>query len=256
MSAEIRVFRCLDDNFGYLVHLPDAGVTIAVDAPDAGTIQSELDRAGWTLTHILVTHRHADHIQGIPALKATSGAEVIAARQAGEAVPGADRRVSGGERIEIGGIAFDVYDTPGHCADHISFHAPAIAALFCGDVIFKLGCGRVMESPPETMFASIRTLAALPGGTRVYGGHDYALSNARFAAAAEPGNPKVAAALAQAEADKAAGRLTAITTLDEEKATNPFLRAGEPALARAVNLEGASPAAVFAALREWKNGFR
>ncbi len=255
MNPEIRVFRCLEDNFGILVSLPGADAVIAIDAPDAAAIGAELDRAGWRLTHILVTHRHGDHIQGIPELKGRGGVEVIAARQAGDAVP-ADRRVAGGDRIAFGDIAFDVYDTPGHCADHISFHAPALKALFCGDVIFKLGCGRVMEGPYETLFASIRMLAALPDDTRVYGGHDYALSNARFAAAADPGNAAVKAALAQAEADREAGRLTAITTLAQEKRTNPFLRTGDPAVARAAGREGASEAEIFKALREWKNGFR
>ncbi len=255
MAITITPFRCLDDNFGVLIHNEATGALISVDAPDAPAIAAEADRIGRPVSHIIVTHRHADHVQGIAALKARYGCEVIAARQAGSDVPEVDRRVAGGETIHVGGIEMHVHDTPGHCIDHISFHAPAAKAVFCGDVIFKLGCGRVMESPYETMFASITALAALPDDTRVYGGHDYALGNARFAAAVEPGNPKVQAALQQAEADKAAGRLTAITTLAEEKETNPFLRAHVPAVAAAVGLPGGSPAEVFKALREWKNRF-
>lgn len=255
MAASIRRFRCLDDNIGVLVHCDRTGACAAIDVPDAATVLRELADAGWTLTDILVTHRHGDHVQGIPAVKEATGARVTGARQAAAAVPGMDRLVAEGDRVAVGELEFRVLDTPGHCIDHVSYFAPDAEALFCGDVLFKLGCGRVMESPYEVMWASLRKLMALPAGTAVYCGHDYTLSNARFALAAEPGNSKVAALLAQAEADVAARTLTALTTLGDEMASNPFLRAGEPALARSVKLEGHPAGEVFAALREWKNRF-
>lgn len=255
MTVQIKVFRCLTDNFGYLIHSPRTGATIAVDAPDAGAVARECLSAGWALTHVLVTHRHLDHIQGLPALKENFGVEIIAAHQAGDSVAPVDRRVGGGDRIDVGGIGFAVFDTPGHCDDHVSYYASDAEALFCGDVIFKLGCGRVLEGEAGVLFRSIDKLNELPDDTRIYGGHDYALGNARFAAAVEPDNPVVVAALAQAEADAKSGTLTSITTLRDERAMNPFLRTGVPAVQRAVKLEGAEPEAVFAALREWKNRF-
>lgn len=255
MSAEIRVFRCLQDNIGALIHDPATGACAAIDAPEEGPILRALDEAGWRLTDILVTHRHGDHTQAIEPLKRRFGARVVAPAKAGTAVPAVDERVGEGDTVRVGALSAAVWETPGHCADHVAFSFADERAVFAGDTLFTLGCGRVMESGPETMWASLQRLAGLPDGTRVYSGHDYVLANARFALAADPENDALKARAAEAERAKGEGRFLVPSTIGEEKATNPFLRAGEPALARSVRREGASAAAVFAALREWKNRF-
>lgn len=255
MSAEIHTFRCLSDNLGVLMRCTATGAVATIDAPDAEAIGRELDAAGWKLTDILVTHRHADHVQGVPALKARYGASVIAPKRAAREVPDADRLVGEGDVVMVGNLTGAVFDTPGHCDDHISYHFAAAKALFCADTLFKLGCGRMFEGEAATFWHSLKKLMALPDDTIVHGGHDYTLANARFAAAVLPGDAGLVAALADAQAKADAGHFNALTTLGAEKRLNPFLRAGEAAVAAAAGKPGRPAAEVFGALREWKNRF-
>ena len=255
MTAEIRVFRCLEDNIGALVHDPATGSCAAIDAPEEAPIVKALEETGWRLTHILVTHRHGDHVQGIEPLKARYGCRVIAPDKAIREVPALDATVREGDTVRVGDLTAHVWETPGHCRDHIAYWFAADRALFAGDTIFTLGCGRVSESSYADMWASLSRLASLPDAARVYSGHDYTVANARFALAADPDNPALKARAAEADRAKAEGRFLIPSTIGEEKATNPFLRAGDPAVARSVGREGDDPAVVFQALREWKNRF-
>jgi hydroxyacylglutathione hydrolase len=254
MPAEIYVFRCLEDNIGALIHDPQTGQCAAIDAPEEAAVLQALKDTGWQLSDILVTHRHADHVQGIPGLKRRFGCRVVAPQKAAGEVP-ADAYVREGDTIKVGELAAHVWETPGHCRDHISLWFAADRALFAGDTLFTLGCGRVMESPYSEMWHSLQRLAALPGEAKVYSGHDYVMSNAKFALAADPDNEVLKRRVAKAEQLAAEGKFLVPSTIEAERATNPFLRAGEPALARSVKLEGAEPGAVFEALREWKNRF-
>jgi hydroxyacylglutathione hydrolase len=255
MPAQIHVFRCLDDNIGALVHDPNTGACAAIDAPEEGPILAALAETGWTLTDILVTHRHNDHIAAVEPLKRRTGCRVIAPAKARAAVPDADAYVQEGDTVLVGDLQAEVWDTPGHCADHISYWFEADRALFAGDTIFTLGCGRVLEGSYADLWHSLERIAALPDETRVYSGHDYVLSNARFALAVDPDNETLKERAAEAERAKAEGRFLVPSTLAAEKAANPFLRAGEPPLAKSVHKEGAGAAEVFQALREWKNRF-
>ena len=255
MAAEIRVFRCLEDNIGALVHDPATGACAAIDAPEEAPILRVLEETGWRLTDILVTHRHVDHVQGIEGLKRRFGCRVVAPHKARAEVPAVDATVREGDTVRVGQLSAQVWETPGHCRDHIAYWFARDCGAFVGDTLFTLGCGRVMESSHEEMWASLSRLAGLPDDARVYSGHDYTISNARFALAADPDNRVLKARAAEAERAKTEGRFLIPSTIGEEKATNPFLRAGEPALARSVGKQGAAPAAVFQALREWKNRF-
>jgi hydroxyacylglutathione hydrolase len=188
MPAEIHVFRCLEDNIGALIHDPSTGACAAIDAPEEGPILAALTERGWRLSDILVTHRHADHVQGIPALKQRTGCRVVAPVKAQGQVPVVDAWVREGDTVHVGDLQAHVWETPGHCADHISYWFAADRALFAGDTLFTLGCGRVLEGSYAHLWASLQRLAALPDESRVYSGHDYVLSNARFALAADPDN--------------------------------------------------------------------
>ncbi|MCJ2078512.1 hydroxyacylglutathione hydrolase [Methylobacterium sp. E-016] len=255
-APEIRTFLCRSDNIGVLIRDPATGACAAIDVPEAAPVLAMLKQTGWRLTDILVTHRHGDHIAGIPEVKRATGARVTAPAKAGPAIPDVDRTVSEGDTVRVGDLSAEVWETPGHCADHVTYWFAEPGIVFSGDTLFTLGCGRVMESPPETLWRSLERFLPLPDATQVYSGHDYVLSNARFAVAAEPGNADLHGRLREAEELKSSGRFLVPSTMAAERATNPFLRSGLPALKTAVGLdEAADPATVFVALREWKNRF-
>ncbi|CAN7476318.1 hydroxyacylglutathione hydrolase [Bosea sp. LjRoot90] len=252
MPLDIHVFRTLSDNAGALLRDPGTGACATVDVPDAGEVLAAAKAKGWTISQVLVTHEHADHVQGIAALKQATGAKVFAPEAARAGAP-VDVVLGEGDRVAVGGYEFETWATPGHAEGHVSFIGADVALV--GDVVFVMGCGRVMPGRMEAMWTSLSRIMVLPDATTLITGHDYTLSNARFAAAMDPSNPAVAARLTEAEAAKADGRFWALTTVGEERATNPFFRAGEPALAATLGIVGKPAGEVFTALREAKNRF-
>ncbi len=253
MAAEIRLFPCLSDNYGYLVHDPATGATASIDAPDAGAIVKALQREGWTLTDILVTHHHADHVGGIAELKAKYGCRVVAPHDKTTAIPQVDERVKEGDTVRVGHLAARVLETPGHTLDHISYVFDGERALFCADTLFSIGCGRVFEGDYPMMWASLLKLRTLPNDMRIYCGHEYTASNVKFALGIEPDNPALKARAGEVARQRAANQPTIPTLIRDEKEANVFLRADVPAVAAAVGLAGKSPAEVFGELRERKN---
>jgi hydroxyacylglutathione hydrolase len=251
---DIHIFRTLSDNAGALIRDSATGSCAAVDAPDAGQVLAAAREKGWTIGDIFVTHAHHDHTQGVAELKAATGAKVCGPADAADSAP-LDRILKEGDRVGLGAENFEIWHTPGHADGHLTFASAQGRLALVGDVVFVMGCGRVQPGQMGAMWTSLSRVMSLPDDVRLIAGHDYTLSNARFAVAMDKDNPAVAARLNEAEAGKAAGRFWALTTVGEEKATNPFFRAGEPALAAAVDLRGASAGKVFAALREAKNRF-
>ncbi|MYZ49186.1 hydroxyacylglutathione hydrolase [Propylenella binzhouense] len=255
MALEIAQFIGRSDNFCVLVHDPASGATAAIDAPDSDAIAKVLESRGWRLTHILVTHKHLDHIEGIPALKEAYSAEVIGPAASAAETGLYDRTVSEGDRFTFGGTPVEVIGTPGHTLDHVTYYLPEEKLAFAGDTIFAMGCGRVIEGTPEMMWASLLKLRALPPDTTVYCGHEYTLANARFAATVDPSNTEVSERLREVERLRENGEVTLPTTIAREIATNPFLRADSPLVMAAVDMNGADPAAVFAEIRRRKDRF-
>lgn len=253
--ADLRIhqFNCLSDNFGVLMHDPASGDTASIDAPDAEPVRMALAANGWKLTHILVTHHHADHTQGIAALKAETGCTVIGPKGEAQKIPTLDRTVGGGDKLTFGGHEVQVIDTPGHTAGHITYFIPDQKVAFVGDTLFAIGCGRVIEGNPQMMWESLSRLAKLPGDTMIYCGHEYTQSNARFALTIEPENAELQARADEVERLRADGKATCPTRLDQELAINPFLRAHVPAIRKRLGLESAADWQVFAEIRERKN---
>ena len=246
------------DNYIWMMH--NGAQALVVDPGEAAPVQAALDARGLQLAGILVTHHHGDHVGGVDALRSRLHGPVYG--PASERIPEPFEPLVAGDRLQLLGLDFEVFDVPGHTAGHIAYlHRPAGQApiLFCGDTLFSAGCGRLFEGTPEQMHASLAQLAALPGDTRVCCTHEYTLSNLRFASAVEPGNAAIAAYTAWCEAERAAGRATLPSTIARELTINPFLRCdqtGVVASARAHGAANETPVAVFAALRQWKNQFR
>jgi hydroxyacylglutathione hydrolase len=203
-----------------------------------------------------VTHKHGDHIEGIPELKRRYGATVIGPRAEAGSIPTLDKQVAEPDTVEVGSLRAKVFDTPGHTAGHICYWFEKEKLLFSADTLFALGCGRAFERPASVLWDSLLKLRKLPDDTTVYCGHEYTLSNARFSVTVDPDNKALKDRLAAVEKARAANQPTVPSRLGDEKATNPFLRADDPAVAAAVGMQGKDAAAVFTELRERKNNFR
>jgi hydroxyacylglutathione hydrolase len=255
MPAEIRLFLCLKDNYGVLLHDPDTGATAAIDAPEAAPIEDALKAAGWNLTDILVTHHHHDHTGGIVTLKRKYGCRVVAPTKEAGKIPEVDRTVHEGETVHVGNLAANVIDTPGHTLGHIAywFHADKLA--FVGDTLFSIGCGRVIEGTPDIMWHSLTKLRDLPNDTEIYCGHEYTAANIKFALTIDRNNPVLEARAAQVEQLIAEGEPTIPVTIGDEKLANPFLRADVPDLAVDIGMANRPAAEVFAEIRARKNKF-
>jgi len=224
-KLDIVRIAALSDNYIWLVHDPDSGETMVVDPAEADPVLAEAERRGWTISAIWNTHWHPDHTGGNAAIKQATGAPVIAPAAEAAKIPTADRLVAEGDTVKLGSHVATVLETPAHTAGHITYHFADDAVAFTGDTLFAMGCGRLFEGTAAQMYANMQRLADLPPETWVYCAHEYTLSNARYARVAEPDNDAIADRLRDVEAMRERGEATVPTTIAQERATNPFMRA-------------------------------
>jgi hydroxyacylglutathione hydrolase len=258
MAAIIPV-PAFSDNYVWV--LREGAQAAVVDPGDANPVLDYVGREGLAICAILATHHHRDHVGGVAALVERFDAPVFG--PARESIPARTRALAEGDTVDVRGIgdAFRVLDIPGHTAGHIAYvgRVNGTAVVFCGDTLFAAGCGKLFEGTPAQMWTSLGKLAALPAETQVYCGHEYTLANLRFAAAVEPANAAIAQRTRRERDKRDRGVPTVPSTIGEELATNPFLRAGQPAVRAAAEAQVGHPladeVAVFAALRAWKNAF-
>jgi len=245
----------LTDNYIYLLHDTASGSTAVVDPALSQPVLDELKHQGWRLDWILNTHHHSDHVGGNLELKAKTGCQVIAANSDKDRIPGFDKGVDDGDVIKIGQYAAKVLATPGHTSGHIVYYFADAAALFCGDTLFSMGCGRLFEGSAEQMWQSLQKLKALPGDTRIYCAHEYTQANGRFALTVEPENQALQQRMIEVNQLRRENRSTVPSILQQELDTNPFLREDSLALQRQINRKGGTPVSVFAEIRRLKDHF-
>lgn len=252
---QVERLPLLQDNYAWLVLDTDTGVSGVVDPAVAAPVLARLRELDRGLDWILATHHHGDHVGGNLELKAATGCRVAGAEADAHRIPGIDVRLAEGQRFEFGSRAAEIIATPGHTSGHISFWFSGDKALFCADTLFALGCGRLLEGDAATMQRSLAKLRALPDDTLVYCGHEYTLSNARFAVTVDPDNTMLRERATRVAAIREQGGPTVPSTLSEEKATNPFLRWDDPSIRRHLGMQTAGDAEVLGEIRRRKDRF-
>ena len=254
-QLQLFQFPYLSDNYGFLLNDEETGETAAIDCGDAESYLQALDSTSWKLTEIWITHHHWDHTQGLEEVKAKTGCKVCGPEEKAKAIAGLDEKFWDGDKFTFAGREVQVISTPGHTTDMINFYLPSEGKLFSGDTLFTLGCGRLFEGTPQMMWEGLQKLMALPVETLVYGSHEYTLANAKFALSVDKENEMLHARSVEFIEMREKGEATVPTTLELELATNPFLRAGDGSIRKALNLQDASDAAVFAEIRKRKDNF-
>jgi hydroxyacylglutathione hydrolase len=255
MPLELVTIPCLSDNYAYLVHDDETGATAVIDVPEAAPILQALSDRGWRLSDIWITHHHSDHIDGIPELRAATGAKVTGAAADAHRLPPLDLALPDEGSLTIGRHAVETFPVPGHTVGHIAFSIPSARLVFTGDSLMSAGCGRLFEGTPAQMWSSLSRLAKLHPDTLVCSGHEYTTSNIRFALTLEPANPDLISRSKRVAAAREEGRPTVPVTLSEELATNPFLRAHRAELKAAIGQPDAPDAVAFAEIRARKDRF-
>ncbi len=250
-NLQYHQYPYMSDNYGVLVHCPQSGDTASIDCGDAAATNSALQTKGWNLTHIFATHHHADHVAGLTTLKAEHNCKVIG--PAG--INGVDQQVSDNDQFTFAGIEVHTLHTPGHTKDMINYYLPAEKTVFTGDTLFTLGCGRLFEGDAKMMWHSLSKLMRLPPDTIVYSSHEYTEANAAFALTIDPHNGALLQRAEKIKTLRANNEPTVPSTLAEELATNPFLRAQDPAIRQHLGLADATDEEVFAEIRQRKDNF-
>lgn len=255
MTLEIETIPCLADNYAFLVHDTETGGTALFDAPEAWPIQRTLEAHGWQLSHIFITHHHADHIDAVGELVEACHPEVVGAARDAYRLPPLTTAVQPGQVYDLWGHDLRVMDAAGHTLGHVAYALPDAGAVFTGDSLMALGCGRLFEGTAAQMWTTLCAIAALPGETLVCSGHEYTAANGRFAATIERDNRALARRIDETARARAANQPTVPSSLALEKATNPFLRAGIAEVKRGLGMEGAGDVEVFAHIRAAKDRF-
>jgi len=254
-KLDIYQYAYMADNYGVLLHAPASGETACIDCGDAQATLAALNKTGWSLTEIWVTHHHADHTAGVTELKSDTNAKVIGPAPLSQHISGLDETLNDGDTFVFAGLEVQTIHTPGHTKDMINFYLPDEHLLFTGDTLFTMGCGRLFECDANTMHQSLSKLTALPPNTIVYSSHEYTLANVKFALSVDPENADLQSRAKHIESLRADGKPTVPSTLREELDTNPFLRAGDKKIRELLNMQSAADADVFAEIRHRKDNF-
>lgn len=252
---EIKQIPVLNDNYVYLAHCPETDQTAVVDPAVVDPVMDALTDTGWTLTHILNTHHHADHTGGNIEIKSATGCTIVGPRADRDRIPGIDVKVGEGDTYDFGNTQARVFDVPGHTRGHIAYWFEESDTLFPGDTLFVMGCGRLFEGTPAQMVNSLSKFDRLPDQTKVYCAHEYTQTNGRFALTVEPHNQALIDLMDEVNDKRARDIPTVPSTLGQERETNPFLRSTSRDIQETLGMIGADPVDVFAEVRRRKDSF-
>ncbi|MGR9115905.1 MAG: hydroxyacylglutathione hydrolase [Gammaproteobacteria bacterium] len=252
---EIIQLPVLTDNYIYLLHDTISGKTAAVDPALAQPVLDELARRDWNLDFIFNTHHHGDHIGGNRELEQQTGCMIVGAKADSHRIPGIGIALADGDQFDLGEVNFKIFETPGHTSGHIVFYSAEENALFCGDTLFAMGCGRLFEGSAKQMWDSLKRLRDLPPDTKVYCAHEYTFNNGRFAQSVEPDNAALKARMSEVQRLRYGNQPTVPTTIAQERATNPFFRADEMSVKASMNMSNAPALDVFTEVRKRKDVF-
>lgn len=255
MALSLVTIPCLSDNYAFLIGNPATKEAALIDVPEAAPINAALEKSGWRLTTVILTHHHDDHVQGLNDLVDRDRLHVIGARADAHRLPALDQDVNDGDTLTLLGEAAHIMDVSGHTVGHIAIHLPESGLVFTADSLMAMGCGRLFEGTPAQMWDSLQKLRALPPETLVCSGHEYTATNGRFAASLEAANPSVTSRIDAIKKARATNTPTVPSTLALELATNPFLRGDDPVLQTAIGMAGQDPVAVFTEIRARKDRF-
>lgn len=252
---QIIQIPCRQDNYAVLIHDDKTGQTLLFDAPEHNAIADVLTNKGWKLNHILITHYHFDHIEAAASLKAQFGAQVYGPKINAQELACLDNPIDQSHNLNLLGMDIKILDTPGHKADHICYYLADLKIAIVADVIFSMGCGRILDGTPQKLYNSVEKLKALPADTTFYCGHEYTTSNGQFALSVEPNNADLKARMNEVKTLRAKNRPTLPTLLSNELKTNPFLRLDSAEIRLNLNMQTASDEAIFTKLRSLKDNF-
>ncbi|WP_458791141.1 hydroxyacylglutathione hydrolase [Yoonia sp. MH D7] len=255
MPLILTTVPCLKDNYAFILGNPDTHEACVIDVPEAPPINIALMEGGWTLTTVLLTHHHWDHIDGLDGLDRREELKIIGAQADAHRLPPLDHAVTEGDTVNILGEDLTIIDVSGHTIGHIAFNFTKSKYAFTGDSLMALGCGRLFEGTPAQMWTSLQKLKTLSADTIICSGHEYTQSNAKFAQTLDPHNADLISRIADIQKARAADLPTVPSALDLELRTNPFLRADDPELMAYIGMSDATPAEVFTEIRKRKDNF-
>tara|TARA_A100001035_G_C27764946_1_gene493146 strand:- start:684 stop:1445 length:762 start_codon:yes stop_codon:yes gene_type:complete len=252
---KILIVKCLTDNYSYIIYDEESLVAVVIDPSEAEPIIKEVEKNNLNLKYIINTHHHYDHIGGNTSLKKKYKCKVVGFEKDKNRIPGIDIKLNDKQKWKNELFDCEILHIPGHTSGHISIYIKKINALFTGDTLFSLGCGRLFEGSYEEMFNSLNKLKKFPVHTKIYCGHEYTKKNSEFCKSIDSKNSKLVNKIKEININIKNNKPTIPSTLKDELECNIFLRADNPEIQKQLGIKSIDPIKTFKKLRDLKDNF-